>query len=159
MKSQIENRLIAVTGYTGTQDLPWMISQSLPPQLKLGSDPNWAVARACMNSEEYAAFGRDGKPWKFLRNNHDRARIAIEAARAVVAQRCNALQLQCDWSKIPPVRTHEPVGKSARAVVARTAESMRMPAPKDDQISEAAAFELLSEEREQFRKRYPGIMD
>ena len=99
MKHSIENRLVAVTNYTGTQDLPWLIARSLPPKETLGSDPNWAVARACMSPEEYMAFGRDGHAWKFLRGKPDKAQLCINACRAVVAKTCKAMNLECDWSR------------------------------------------------------------
>lgn len=100
MKSEIENRIYAVTGYRGSQPLPGVLAASWKREA-IGSDPNWVVARACMTPTEYQAWGRDGAPHRFLAGKSDVAQRCIDACRRLVEQRCDAMGLICDWNRIP----------------------------------------------------------
>ncbi len=160
IKSEIEKRFLAVTSYAGAQDFVWMISQSLPPKKKLGSDPNWLVACACMTPEEYMAFGRDGRPWRFLTGKPDVAQRCIDVHRLVLQERCEAMQMECDWSKVTAMATNQQRAsghRDASGLVKKAAAAIRMETPRDDQISDAEAFEQLIEDRARFAREFPEI--
>lgn len=98
-KTSIESRINSVIEYRGSINLCTALTNAMR-DMRLGSDPNWIVARACMTPAEYIAFGRDGRPWNFMKGKPDMAQRAIDAARGVVNQVAKDLDLWCDWPRV-----------------------------------------------------------
>jgi hypothetical protein len=96
-KSNFEQRINRVTGYSGNQQLSKLIALAIA-RTAPGAGPEWLVARACMSIDEYIDFGNSGRPWKFLRGDPDKAQRCIATFRKSVEGHCATMKLTCNWA-------------------------------------------------------------
>lgn len=96
-KQEIEQRIYAITGFTGSSDLVQLLSKCWSRE-SIGSDPSWMVARACMTPDEYTAFGLDGRAWRFLDGKPDLAQNCINACRLAVEQHLRPMDIHANWA-------------------------------------------------------------
>lgn len=88
-KIAVENRLTRVVDYTGTHDLPGVVTKAM-----IGAKvymAEWVVAHACMTPQEFIDFGNHGKSWKYLDKKPETAMRLIETSRRVVERQCRRI--------------------------------------------------------------------